>query len=168
MIVLALLMTALMSFIGRPLTTEAAGAGILSFEFAWDMNTAQAILASWDAHTRLVAAFSLGLDFLYPLVYAAAISLACVWAVERIRPSRPQVAAAGVWLAWGAWLAASLDYIENISLVTILLGGTSVVWPILAFICAAIKFALIIAAIFYVLAAFFLFRAQEPQAVPKS
>lgn len=165
MIVLALLMTAVMTIVGRPLTTDVASAGILSYEFAWDMETAQAIVASWDANTKLVAAFSLGLDFLYPIVYASAISLGCVWAADRIRPSSVQVANVGVWLAWGAWLAALLDYVENVGLISILLGSPASFWPVVAFICAFVKFIVIMIAIFYVLAAAFVFRAKRPHTV---
>lgn len=161
-IVLALTMTAVMTIMGRPLTTAAAPSGIVSFEFAGSIENAQAMLNSWDAHTKLIAALSLGLDFLYPLVYASAISLACVWAVERVRPSKPSVANAGVWLVWGVWVAAACDYIENISLVMILLGSTANFWPVIAFVCAAIKFALIIGGIFYVLAGWLLFPARKP------
>lgn len=156
--VLALAMTAFFTVVGRPLTTDVAGSGIISFEFAGSLENAQAILASWDNRTKMVAAFSLGLDFLYPLVYASAISLGCVRGADRVGLNRPQVAAAGYWLAWGAWLAALLDYIENMALLLLLFGSTAAVWPPLAFMCAAVKFILVIAAIFYTLAAWLLFR----------
>jgi hypothetical protein len=60
------------------------------------------------------------------------------------------------------WLAALLDYIENIALTIILLGSYSSWWPLLAFICATIKFILIIMGIFYVLAAWLVFKANSP------
>ncbi len=157
-IVLALGMTLFFNLTGGPLQTAVAPAGIISFEFAGNVANAQMIVASWGEHGRLVAAFGLGLDFLYPLVYAAAISLACVWAAERVQPKSPGAAKWGIWLAWGAWLAALLDYVENVALVLLLFGSTAVLLPPLAFICAAIKFALVIAGILYVLAAWLLFR----------
>ncbi|MCL4261854.1 MAG: hypothetical protein KJ069_01495 [Anaerolineae bacterium] len=156
-IVLALGMTLFFNLTGGPLQTAVAPAGIISFEFAGNVANAQMIIASWGEHGRLVAAFGLGLDFLYPLVYAAAISLACVWAAERVQPKFP-AAKWGIWLAWGAWLAALLDYVENVALVLLLFGSTAVLLPPLAFICAAIKFALVIAGIVYVLVAWLLFR----------
>jgi len=134
MIVLALGMTAVMNIIGSPLTTEVASAGILSYEFAWNIETAQAILASWDAHDRLVAAFSLGLDFLYPVLYAAAISLACVWATRcspRRLTSKPDQ-----WSGYRSRCSA------------------------LAFICAMVKFLLVIVGILYVLVAWLAFKAK--------
>jgi hypothetical protein len=157
-LVVALGMTVLMNVLGRPLKTEAASGGIISFEFAGSVANAQAMMASWGEAGRLRAALGLGLDFLYPLVYATAISLGCVWATERIRPSRPQLANLGIWLAWGAWLAALLDYVENISLIQMLLGSSSEFWPLLAFGCAAVKFILIIIGILYILVAWLTFR----------
>lgn len=157
-IVLALGMTLLFNLTGGALQTTAAPAGIISYEFAGNVANAQMMIASWGEHGRLVAALGLGLDFLYPLVYASAISLACVWAAERVQPKSPAVAKWGIRLAWGAWLAALLDYVENVALVLLLLGSTAVILPPLAFICAAIKFLLILAGIFYVLAAWLLFR----------
>ncbi|HRQ39812.1 MAG TPA: hypothetical protein PLD25_18045 [Chloroflexota bacterium] len=157
-IVLALGMTLFFNLTGGPLQTAVAPAGILSFEFAGNVMRSQAMIASWGEHGRLVAAFGLGLDFLYPLVYASAISLACVWAAERVQPKSPAAAKWGIWLAWGVWLAALLDYVENVALVLLLFGSTAVLLPPLAFICAAIKFGLILAGIFYVLIAWLLFR----------
>ncbi|MBX3056001.1 MAG: hypothetical protein KF770_05965 [Anaerolineae bacterium] len=156
-IVLALGMTLFFNLTGGPLQTAVAPAGIISFEFAGTVANAQAMIESWGEHGRLVAAFGLGLDFLYPLVYASAISLACVWAAERVQPRSP-AASWGIWLAWGAWLAALLDYVENVALVLLLFGSTAVLLPPLAFLCAAIKFTLVIAGILYVLAAWLLFR----------
>jgi hypothetical protein len=160
-IVLALGMTLMFNLLGRPLNTEAAPSGIISFEFAGSLANAQAMLASWGEQGKLVAALGLGLDFLYPLVYATAISLACVWAAERARPSSPQVANVGTWLAWGAWLAALLDYIENVALIQLLLGSTNEFWPMLAFVCAAVKFALVIIGILYVLVSWLVFRPNR-------
>lgn len=167
-IVLALGLTLFFNLTGGALKTAAAPAGIISYEFAGSLSNAQAMIASWGEHGRLVAALSLGLDFLYPLVYASAISLACVWASERVRAvaaagslSSPVVASVGVWLAWGIWLAALLDYTENVALVMVLLGSTSSFWPPLAFVCAAIKFTLIILGILYVLVAWLLFRPKR-------
>jgi hypothetical protein len=162
-IVMALGMTLFFNLTGSTLKTTAAPAGIISYEFAGTVANAQAIIASWGEHGRLVAALGLGVDFLYPLVYASAISLACVWAAERVQSATmsdsPSLAAAtGVWLAWGVWLAAALDYLENVALALLLLGSTAVIWPPLAFICATIKFILVLAGIFYVLAAWLLFR----------
>ncbi|MCP4361382.1 MAG: hypothetical protein GY796_25510 [Chloroflexi bacterium] len=150
-IIAALLITVIFQFSGRPLSTSAAPAGIVSLEFARTPETAQAILDSWDAQAKMTAAFGLGLDFLYPLVYATAISLACVSIADKIRLSSPPVATVGIWLAWSVWLAAVLDYVENFALFQMMFGATNSFWPLLAFVCATIKFIFIILALLYAL-----------------
>lgn len=140
----ALGLTAVFQLIGAPLVTPAAPAGILSYEFAGTLAKAQAILASWDARAQLYAAFSLGLDFLYPPVYAAAIGLALATAVAHLPHLLSQPAR---WLAKGIWLTIALDYAENIALTQLLFGATNPFWPPLAWVCAALKFAILLPAL---------------------
>ncbi|MCA9936516.1 MAG: hypothetical protein H6662_00130 [Ardenticatenaceae bacterium] len=140
-IVLAVGMTAVLQVIGAPLTTDAAPQGILSYEFAGSVPNAQAIVNSWQGQTLASAGLSLGLDFLYPLLYAAAISLSCLAAAPHLPGIGSKI---GQWLAQAIWLAAALDYIENISLIQLLFGSTQSIWPPLAWGCAAIKFTIVL------------------------
>ncbi|MBE2200692.1 MAG: hypothetical protein IAE79_18910 [Anaerolinea sp.] len=145
---LAVAQTAVLTLIGRPLTTPAAPQGIVSFEFAGTLTNAQAIIASWDARTQIVAGLSLGLDFLYPLVYAAAIALSCLAAAPHL-PGR--LGRFGPVMVGGMAAAAVLDYIENISLIQLLLGSSSALWAPLAWGCAAVKFTLVFLGMGYAL-----------------
>ena len=145
---LALLMSMIMNVVGGPLITEAAPTGIISFEFAGTAVNAQAMIDSWDTQAKIHAGLSMGLDFLYPIIYATAISLAVVVASGRFSGWMNKL---GAWLAWGVWVAAIFDYIENISLIQLLLGSSNDLWAQLAYWCAAIKFLLIILAILYAL-----------------
>ena len=145
---LAILMSIIMNLVGAPLTTSEAPAGIVSFEFAGTAVNAQAMIDSWDTQAKIHAGLSMGLDFLYPIIYATAISLAVVVASGRFSGWMNKL---GAWLAWGVWVAAIFDYIENISLIQLLLGSTNDLWAQLAYWCAAIKFLLIILAILYAL-----------------
>ena len=145
---LALLITFISTNINQPLRTAAAPQGILSYEFAGDLATAQAIINSWDAPAKLRAAFGLGLDFLYPVVYGMAISLAVVAASGAFKGRLAQL---GAWLAWGVWLAAALDYVENIALWQLLQGSSNALLPQIAWWCAAFKFLLLVLAILYAL-----------------
>ncbi len=147
-IVLALLMSYIMTNIGAPLKTDAASSGIISYEFAGSVANAQAMINSWDAQAKIHAGLSLGLDFLYPFVYAMAISLAVVVASGRFAGWFNQL---GGLLVWGVWVAAILDYTENVSLIMLLLGSTNELWATLAYWCAAVKFLLIILGILYAL-----------------
>jgi hypothetical protein len=135
---------------GGPTLTSAAPQGIVSFELAGDAQTAGQILSSWDLSARERAAFGLGLDFLFPLLYAGAIGGACVWASSAFRPAWPGLAAGGVLLAWEMWLAAFFDYLENIALTTILFGGGPIFLPEIARALALLKFSLIGVALVYV------------------
>lgn len=53
-----------MQTLGKPLVTEAAPAGIISFEFAGDLDTAQSIITSWGKDSLIYAGLNLGFDYL--------------------------------------------------------------------------------------------------------
>lgn len=145
-LLLALGMTILSTLVGQPLRTSAAPQGIVSLEFAGTLENAQLIIQSWNDQTQLVAAFSLGIDFLYPVLYALAVALGCLMASPYLPPP---ISGWGSWLARGALLAGGLDYIENISLWQLLLGTGDAFWAPLAWGCAAIKFSLVFLGILY-------------------
>lgn len=132
----------------KPLQTDAAPAGILSFELAGDEKRSLAILESWDQPAKLHAAFSLGLDYLFLITYSSAIALACIWAIGLNANS---LASLGAYLAWGQWLAAILDGLENTALFIILIRAPESPWPQIARIAAMVKFALVILGLLYVL-----------------
>ncbi len=46
----------------------------------WNLPAAARILSSWDVGARLHAAFSLGLDYLFMLVYSCTLALSSLWA----------------------------------------------------------------------------------------
>lgn len=144
----ALTLMVSLRIVDKPLRTEAAPSGIISFELAGDEETSLAVLQSWDQPGKLHAAFSLGLDFLFLITYASAISLTCIWAM---RLNASSLAGIGVYLAWGQWIAALLDSLENAALFIILLQGPISSWPLVAQIAAIIKFTLIILGLLYIL-----------------
>lgn len=149
LLALALLIMLAMNFIGLPLNTTAAPSGIVSFEFAASPENAQAMLNSWGEQGRVNAAFIQGLDFLFPAVYSTMLALACLMSASTLGNMGWPLARLGAGLAWGQWAAALFDYIENLSLVALLLGPVAAPWPQIAAICAAIKFALLLAGIAY-------------------
>ena len=149
LVILTLALTVVLQIVGRPLQTSAAPQGIVSFELAGTLPTAQAIMASWDPTAQLYAAFSLGLDYLYLPVYAIAIALACAQVAGSSLRTPRALWALGIVLAWTIGLAALLDAIENIALLQLLLGSTSTAWPAVASACATIKFAFVAAGLLY-------------------
>ena len=113
------------------------------------MEKARAIRDSWDGTAHLRAAFGLGFDHLFILAYSLTIALGCVGAMGMHRELRPALAAAGLPLAWGAWMAGVLDIAENAALFTVLLNNPTSPWPQVAWWAATAKFLLVIAGIVY-------------------
>ncbi len=149
LLVLTLAAMAVLNVADGPLKTEAAPQGIVSFELAGTVSSAQAILDSWGPQARAYAGFSLGFDFLFLILYSTAIALACVWVSGALRDDWRLLASAGLVLAWGQWLAALLDAIENTALLVTLLGAPAAPWPQVAWWCAAVKFTLVLLGLVY-------------------
>jgi hypothetical protein len=132
-----------------PLQTSAAPKGIVSFELARTVDASQAIINSWDSNARLFAAFGLGFDYLFMFVYALALSLGLLLAGnEKANWYR----ALTIWLGWGAFAAAFFDMVENYALWRILTGSLDPSFPQIAWLCATVKFILLIAGILTALA----------------
>lgn len=149
LLVLTLALSGVLGSVDMPLRTDAAPYGIVSFELAGDPASAQRMVDSWDARARSYAGFSLGIDFLYLLLYSTTIALACLWASDVFRGRGLALARAGVPIAWGAWLAGLLDGVENCALAVLLLGSVRAPWPAVAWWCAVPKFILIGAGLVY-------------------
>lgn len=144
-----LLVLVIFQFLDRPLRTSAAPWGVVSFELAGRAEKARAIIDSWDDHARLSAALGLGLDYLFMLLYATTIAIACLWSAEVYKELGWWMADLGGLMAWGVWLAAVLDGVENYSLWRLLSGPVSNPWPRIAWWCASIKFVLIAISMIY-------------------
>ena len=142
----AMVMTAVMQNVGTPLKTSAAPSGIVSFELARTATKAGEILASWNPTQTLYAAFGLGIDYLYMPSYALAIALAVLLTMTR---HKGWFVSLGVWVGWGSLVAALFDATENFALWKILLGNVQSMWPMIAVVCATIKFALILLGLGY-------------------
>jgi hypothetical protein len=130
--------------IDASLETAPTPHGIVSFEVcAFDQSCARAV----DAYrpVRLAAGMSLGLDYLFMPLYAAAIAASLVFVAGRRGPRARSIAAL---LAWGSFVAALFDAIENAALYGMLAADRAT--PALAWtaaIFATAKFALIFAAL---------------------
>ncbi len=142
LLVATLLITFAFRFIGPAKPT------IVDFELAGTVAKATDILTAWTPMDRIHAGFSLGFDYLYMPIYSTTIALACVWAATVLR--------SGVWksigaaLAWGLWLAAIFDAIENLALISNLFGTPIEPYPQIAALCATLKFGLILLGLAYV------------------
>lgn len=149
LLILTLLLMVMMNLVGARLETEAAPNGIISFELAGNPEISLKILGSWDELARQKAAFSLGLDYLFMVVYSTTIGLGCILAGRALDVREISLAKAGIPLAWGQWTAAGFDAIENFGLILILFRGDAQLWSPLARWCAILKFSLIFLGIAY-------------------
>jgi hypothetical protein len=132
-----------MGILDQPIKSHQARLGIVSFELAGDVPTAQAIVDSWDARARTVAGVGLGLDYLFMLAYSTTLAMACLWAANVFRRRNWALASVGVPLALGQWVAAVLDATENLALIRILVDGAHDPWPAVAWWAAVPKFSLL-------------------------
>ncbi len=125
----------------QPLRNASAPSGIVSFELARTVDSSQRIADSWNADARLVAAFGLGLDYLFMPVYALALSLGLLLTLDN-KPAQYRSFAA--LMGWGAFAAALFDSVENYALWHVLTNGAVSPYPQISALCATIKFTLLI------------------------
>ena len=129
------------NILDQPLRTDSAPNGIVSFELARKVDSAQSMVDSWDANSRLFAAFGLGFDYLFMPTYALALSLGLLIAVGN---KKNRYAVFATWMGWGVFAAAIFDAVENYMLWRVLTGDIISPYPEIAAICATIKFILLI------------------------
>ncbi|MFA5079821.1 MAG: hypothetical protein WC541_10105 [Dehalococcoidia bacterium] len=139
---------------------------IVDYELAGSVAKSSLIIGAWDTLARLQACFNLGFDYLYMPVYSTTIALACVMGADVI--ARTGWKNLGLLLAWGLWLAAVLDAIENYALITMMYGSPADPYPQIAAYCASIKFGLIILGLLYALISLivFLVKLSRQKLVP--
>lgn len=124
---------------GRPLRHPGAPLGMLSYEFVWGPAGLDRVLDGWGPAERALAVENIAVDFVFLLVYGAAVSAGAL--LRRGPLSRS--------FAWAATAAAALDAVENALGLALLAGAGSGAAAGLMSAAASVKFALIIAAILY-------------------
>jgi hypothetical protein len=152
---LAIVVVALMVVLGlldQPMR-DSGGPGIIGFEFAGSEERASEILADWGDRGRDAARASLWIDYPYLLAYGAFLVLAAA-ATRDLAASRGwrRMAAAGLAAIPLAAAGASFDAIEDVGLLLALDGHGGDLAPLLATVCASLKFALLALVIAYLLA----------------
>jgi|688.fasta_scaffold266762_3 hypothetical protein len=110
-------------------------------------------LSLWDSIEKKWAAFSLGLDFLFLVIYSTLLSLGCVSVASFFQ--KAIWVTLGIVLAWGQWIAGFFDTLEDISLVAILFGSQSNFIALISRYSASIKFVLIISGLIYIILGIF-------------
>lgn len=126
--------------IDQGLRVPASPLGIVSFEFCGFADTCDAALSQWGARGQQLAMLSLGVDYLYLLVYSSLIWVCLQLCLPGLSPSlqRPTRLIAGL-----PFVAAAADAAENGCLIQIVLGDAHPLHGPAAGVFATFKFALL-------------------------
>lgn len=114
--------------------------GIVSFEVCAYSGVCRAIVDAWGPVGRIWAGLSLGLDYLFMLLYSAVIFLALRLAGDPLPDKARRVTQ---WLAWTAWGAGAADAIENYALAQMLVAPDTLSQAWTAALAATVKFAVL-------------------------
>lgn len=150
-LVLTLSLFAVFRVLDQPLRTPAAPNGIVSFELAGTPEKAFQIMVSWEPvdfqqpdilriRGYLFAAFGLGIDYLFMPIYALALGFGTLLAAGR---HGGWLRSLGAVAGYGAFAAALFDAVENYALFQVLSGAFNSSYPMIAAVCAALKFGLL-------------------------
>ena len=147
---LLIIMFAIKSF-DSTLKSDTCPNGIVSFELAKNLNTSKAIINSWDTTAKTDAGLSLGIDFLFLLLYSGFIGLVIYILNEKLWKHQKFVYQTGRIFIALIFAAALLDAIENIALIQLLKGHLEQSWVSIAFYAATVKFILVGISLLYLI-----------------
>lgn len=124
---------------------------ILDYEFAWTADRVNLIFSAWGATGKQQIAWGINMDFLYIVAYGALI-FGCLLIAARVLEGKFQTI--GLYMILMPVIAGICDVIENVNLLLMIADGSFVssASPLLAALCATIKFTIIIACILFFLA----------------
>ncbi|MGB1041928.1 MAG: hypothetical protein ACPGU6_00910 [Tenacibaculum sp.] len=148
-ILLTILVIIPMLILDSYLTNDVCKNGIVSFQLAKDINFSKEIINSWSEVAKICAGISLGLDFLFLLIYPTLIAI-LIHKTSRLTRNK-NIQNFGTSLIFGLILAALFDVIENIALIKLSLGNLKQLWSSLAYYFAVPKFIIILLAIVFIL-----------------
>jgi hypothetical protein len=147
--IILLIFIVVMRYLDNFLITENAPNGIISFELAKESNVVLEIIKSWNTTAKFAAGLSVGIDFLFLIVYATFLTLLF------LRINKKLLEKTGKNLSWFIlflpFIAAFFDILENIAMINLLLGNIQLKWSLTAYYAAIIKFGLLLIAIAYII-----------------
>ena len=145
-LVLTLALFAIFRVLDKPLQTDYAPSGIVSFELAGTPQNAAHMVLTWSPQAVIHAAFGLGIDYLFMPVYAFALAFSTLLAAGR---HSGWFRSLGALAGYGAFAAALFDAVENYALFQVILGAFDSSFPAIAAFSATVKFLLLFFGLFY-------------------
>ena len=132
--------------------TNATGYGIIEFEFVFNETTANTILAAWGSSWIPLVLLGTYIDFGYIIAYGLLIMGLAILIVRKLEDKFQTF---GMVIALTGFIAGIFDVIENINLIMMLNNpaGYPGFAPLLASVCATIKFGFLFLAIGFALVA---------------
>ncbi len=125
--------------------------GMMAFELTNNIHVTRIMAEMWGEKGRIIAAFSLGLDYLYLIVYALFLGIVTFEIGKKLTGRSVLLARLGYWLSWLMVAAALFDGIENFALIRILAGCQYPMWATISYYFASIKFTIVAITLLYIL-----------------
>ncbi|MHA1758668.1 MAG: hypothetical protein ACTSVV_18025 [Promethearchaeota archaeon] len=124
------------------------GYGVLEFELAWNADTIRTIFNAWGTEGMEKELFVTYIDFLYIIAYSILIFSLNLLITRQIKGKLKEF---GLIISIFPFIAGIFDIIENINLILMLTNEAFIDMgsPLIASLCASIKFTLLIVAIIY-------------------
>lgn len=140
-LVLFILMATAMVSLDSLIKTDVTPLGIVSFQFIATVEASVLAMDAWGDIGRSAVAISLGLDYLYIIVYSVIACLVLLLTSQSLSVQLPTFSKILFYMIYALPIIGIADAVENYSLIQLLLGSVNVSWPSLAYYCATIKFA---------------------------
>lgn len=151
MLVFTLATLAALGRIDEGLRNQTSPLGIVSFELCAYGDACDAVLQAWGPLARQMAVLSLGLDYLFMVLYPATIFIGLLLVSARV-PARLRGFTVGT--GWWAWVAGIADAVENYFLTQMVLTQSvqALAWP--ATLAATLKFVVLVHSLLWLLLAY--------------
>ncbi|MGQ4875415.1 MAG: hypothetical protein ACP6IY_15220 [Promethearchaeia archaeon] len=149
--ILSLIVFLIINSIMSPIESSLKGStgyGVLEFELAWNADTIKTIFKAWGTGGMEKELFVTYIDFLYIIGYSFLIFSLNLLIT---RQTRGKLREFGLIISIFPFIAGIFDIIENINLILMLINDVFIDMgsPLIASLCASIKFTLLIIAIIY-------------------
>jgi len=138
--VLFILCTAGLGATDLLIQNETTPYGIVSFEFIGSIINSNAAMAKWGVLGKTAVGVSLGLDYLYIVLYITLGFYLLIATASKVTLYNETFKKYILIMAYLLPVAGIFDAIENFSLIKLLLGSQNSLWPQVAYYFAIAKF----------------------------